>query len=75
VWLYAALRSGERVALHGSGRVRVAYHSHFWWSKNMDEGFGTEVPVENERFTAPWSAWYQIRVDARPGATLCATVE
>jgi LSD1 subclass zinc finger protein len=62
VWLYAALRAGEKVKISGAAAVRTLMHSHFWWTENPD-GFGREVG--GAEFTAPWSAWYQLRVDVR----------
>jgi LSD1 subclass zinc finger protein len=61
VWLYAALREGEHFSLTGASKVRAVLHSHFWWGKDHEEGFGREVG--EAAFTAPWSAWYQLRVD------------
>jgi LSD1 subclass zinc finger protein len=65
VYFYAALRAGERFSLRGATQVRAVMHSHFWWSEN----FGTEVG--GAAFTAPWSAWYQLRVDLPEGQELC----
>jgi hypothetical protein len=52
-------------------RLRVVMHSHFWWVP-LEEGFGRrilEAPLAGARFTAPWSAWYQLRLEAPAPAT------
>jgi LSD1 subclass zinc finger protein len=73
VWLYAALRAGEHFKMTGATAVRTLMHSHFWWTKDPD-GFGREVG--GAEFTAPWSAWYQLRVDfPEDKRELCASVE
>jgi LSD1 subclass zinc finger protein len=73
VWLYAALRENEHFTLRGASAVRATLHSHFWWGKNHEEGFGREVG--GAEFTAPWSAWYQLRVDFPENAPeLCASL-
>jgi hypothetical protein len=60
-------------SLSGATAVRATLHSHFWWGKNHEEGFGREVG--GTAFTAPWSAWYQLRVDFPEHAPeLCARV-
>jgi LSD1 subclass zinc finger protein len=73
VWLYAALREGEHFSLRGASAVRAVMHSHFWWGRNLEEGFGREVGAAD--FTAPWGAWYQLRVDFPESAPeLCASL-
>lgn len=69
-WLYVPLHAGEQATIEASAwppeaRLRVVMHSHFWWIP-LEEGFGREImegPLAGARFTAPWSAWYQLRVE------------
>lgn len=71
IWLYAALRQGEHFSLSGAGHVRAVLHSHFWWGKTHEENFGREIGGAS--FTAPWSAWYQLRVDFPQSAPVLCT--
>jgi LSD1 subclass zinc finger protein len=77
--VYLALRRGDEVALRfpaAPATVRVARHTGWVWPDTVHGTFGPLVGTD-ARFTADWSAWYELALTyppAFPNAVVCATV-